>query len=325
MKILVIGLGSMGRRRIRLISKYFKGHILFGTDMNVDRCNAVSKEYSIKVWDSLDRAIEEEQFDCAFVCTSPLSHSKIIRKCLQNDMNIFTEINLVADGYEENLTLAKEKNLLLFLSSTMIYKKEMKFIASKINQEKKYSYTYHVGQYLPDWHPWENYTDFFVGEKKTNGCREILAIELPWIIHVFGKIEKVQCVKSKITDLSIDYDDNYIMLITHENGTIGTICVDVVACEPIRSLKIVGNCFYLSWDGDEHSLFLKKDLKSNIEKIDLYDSVEREEGYNHTIMENEYINELEQFFGELANQRQSIYGFMDDMLTLSVIDEVESE
>ena len=35
-----------------------------------------------------------------------------------------------------------------------------------------------LGQYLPDWHPWESYKSFFVSNKKTNGCRELFAIEL---------------------------------------------------------------------------------------------------------------------------------------------------
>ena len=325
MKILVVGLGSMGRRRIRLISKYFKNYTLFGVDTNEERGKNVSSEFDIRVWNSIETAIEEEKFDCAFICTSPLSHSILIKKCLENNMNVFTEINLVADGYKENVALAKERNLLLFLSSTMIYKKEMKYIASKVEKEKKYLYTYQVGQYLADWHPWENYKDYFVGDKKTNGCRELLAIELPWIINTFGKVTKVQCVKNKISDLNIDYDDNYMLLLTHESGTVGTICVNVVSCEYIQSLKIVGNQFYISWDGDEDSFFAKTKPEDTISKVELYDFVERADGYSHSILENEYINEIEQFFGELDKSRESVYGFMDDILTLSIIDEVERQ
>ncbi len=51
-----------------------------------------------------------------------------------------------------------------------------------------FSYTYHVGQYLPDWHPWEDIKDFFVNDKRTNGNREILVRELPWLTETFGEV-----------------------------------------------------------------------------------------------------------------------------------------
>ena len=39
----------------------------------------------------------------AFVCTSPLSHSAVISECIKKGLHIFTELNLVADGYLENI------------------------------------------------------------------------------------------------------------------------------------------------------------------------------------------------------------------------------
>lgn len=54
-----------------------------------------------------------------------------------------------------------------------------------------------------------------------------------------------------------------MILLQHKSGTIGSLCVDVVSCEPIRSLKIVAENLYLSWDGDEGSFFEKPDRKKN--------------------------------------------------------------
>ena len=47
------------------------------------------------------------------------------------------------------------------------------------------NYIYHIGQYLPDWHPWENYKNFFVGDKRTGGVREIFGIDLPWLCLLY--------------------------------------------------------------------------------------------------------------------------------------------
>ena len=323
MNILVIGLGSMGKRRIRLLKKMYQQYHIYGVDLNAQRCAFVKKEYEMETFPTIEEAVSQRKFECAFVCTSPLTHAGIIKTCLENDMNVFTELNLVSDDYVDNINLAKQKNKLLFLSSTMIYRDEMKYLRERIDAKKRYSYTYHVGQYLPDWHPWENYKDFFVADKKTNACREILAIELPWIVKTFGEIEHIKSVRTKATKLDIDYDDSYMILLQHKSGTIGSLCVDVVSCEPIRSLKIVAENLYLSWDGDEYSFFEKSGSKEELKKISLYDEIDHLEGYNKTIIENEYANELIQFFDELQKKADSIYNFEDDLKTLSIIDEVE--
>lgn len=323
MNILVIGLGSMGKRRIRLLKKMYQQYHIYGVDLNAQRCAFVKKEYEMETFPTIEEAVSQRKFECAFVCTSPLTHAGIIKTCLENDMNVFTELNLVSDDYVDNINLAKQKNKLLFLSSTMIYRDEMKYLRERIDAKKCYSYTYHVGQYLPDWHPWENYKDFFVADKKTNACREILAIELPWIVKTFGEIEHIKSVRTKATKLDIDYDDSYMILLQHKSGTVGSLCVDVVSCEPIRSLKIVAENLYLSWDGDEDSFFEKSGSKEELKKISLYDEIDHLEGYNKTIIENEYANELIQFFDELQKKADSIYNFEDDLKTLSIIDEVE--
>ena len=37
---------------------------------------------------------------------------------------------------------------------------------------------YHYGGYLPSWHPWESYPEFYAGKKKTNAAREMVPFEL---------------------------------------------------------------------------------------------------------------------------------------------------
>lgn len=321
---MVIGLGSMGRRRIRLIQQNFEGWIICGVDTNESRRIKAEEELNIATYDDIDSAILENKFKCALVCTSPLSHNKIIEKCLRSKISVFTEINLVKDGYDENVQLAKDNNLLLFLSSSMIYRDEMRYLKNRISSDKDYFYTYHVGQYLPDWHPWESYKDFFIGKKETNGCREILAIELPWIQYVFGEIESISSLNTRVTKLDIDFSDVFMLLIKHKNGRIGSFVVDVAAYEPVRDLKIIGEKHLIKWEGTPETLYEKSEFDNKMLNVKLYDKVVHESGYNATIVENEYINELRQFFAELNHQSTKVYDFKDDKIILSLIDEVES-
>ena len=147
----------------------------------------------IQAYESIGAALNAGKPDCAFVCTAPITHARIIDELLDAGLPIFTELNLVDDGYDALIAKAAEKGVPLFLSSTMLYRAETQYIKKQVQDfGKPVNYIYHIGQYLPDWHPWENYKNFFVGDKRTGGVREIFAIDLPWLLDAFGP-----CVRGK--------------------------------------------------------------------------------------------------------------------------------
>lgn len=326
MKIIVVGLGSMGRRRIRLINKYNQDYSIIGIDLNEERRRISNDEFGIETRGSLDEVIEEGEVDCAFICTSPLSHHKIIEKCLQGNLHVFTELNLVEDGYDENILLAKDNDRVLFLSSTFLYRAEIQKIDEIVkNQSKPLNYTYHIGQYLPDWHPWEAYKDFFVGNKRTNGCREIFAIELPWLMRTFGDVKRIMVSKSKISDLHVDYNDNYFVMVEHESGHKGMLAVDVVSRKAVRNLEVFGEDVYLSWDGSAEGLKILNLETKKEETIKLYEEIDQLELYSKFVVENAYYSEIESFFKAIEHQGDLFYSFDEDKKVLRLIDEIEAE
>ena len=325
MNVGVIGLGSMGKRRIRLIKANFPNVNIIGIDNNEERCKEVEELFNIKTMSSSDNFFANNDFNAVFISTPPLTHSKIINNALNANLNIFTEINLVKDMYDENIDLANENNLVLFLSSTQLYRKEINYITSKIsNLTKTTNYIYHIGNYLPDWHPWESYKNFFVGNKKTNGCREILTIELPWIVNTFGEIKQVHVSKNKITDLEVDYPDSFFVNIIHKNGSNGVLIVDLVSRQAVRNLEIINEDTYIQWDGTPDGLREWNPSSNELERIKLYEEISNQDDYNQTIIENAYLEEIKDFFNALeSNRKHGLYSFEKDKYVLDVIDVIE--
>lgn len=325
MNIVVIGLGSMGRRRIRLIKKYDSALQIFGIDTNEERRRACEKEYGVETYSNLNDLFDNNTVNCAFVCTAPLSHSGIITQCLERKIHVFTELNLVSDGYDKNVALAKANDVVLFMSSTFLYRDEVKKIRSLIKQANcLVNYTYHVGQFLPDWHPWENYKDFFVGDKRSNGCREIFAIELPWLTDVFGDISKVRATKNKMSNLNIDYNDNYLVMVEHTTGHKGMFAVDIVSRKAVRNLEIFGENLFLQWDGSPEGLRTYDFMKKEEEIIKLYDEIDQLEQYSRFVVENAYFNEIVLFFAAVGGGEEPSYSFGKDKAILEIIDEIEA-
>lgn len=325
MKIVVIGLGSMGKRRIRLLKKYDSSIEIWGCDSNIERQEEAKELYGIEICASVQEAVRKG-CSAAFVSASPLAHPAIIQECLKNDLDVFTELNVVSDGYDVSMKMAEEHNKVLFLSSTFLYRSEIRYIKKRVDEVGGvFGYFYHVGQYLPDWHPWEKIQDFFVFDKRTNGVREILVRELPWLTETFGDIETWHVEKSKISKLGLAYPDAYFMIFNHASGTKGCVMMDVVARKSSINLEVLNEDLYLRWDGtptgmNELNISTKKE-----ENIKLYDSFEQNENYAKNIVEDAYSNEIAAFFNQIEKGVKPIYDFKKDQHILDIMDGIEED
>lgn len=324
MKILLVGLGSMGKRRARLINSLGEGHAITGVDSSPARC-AECEGLGMRVFATLPEALKAESYDAAFVCTAPLTHALIIDNLLDAGIPVFTELNLVSDGYESLMEKAKEKGLVLFLSSTMLYRAEPSYIINSVsNFSAPVNYIYHIGQYLPDWHPWENYKDFFVGDSRTGGVREILGIELPWLLSAFGPAKPTCVEKDKLTRLEVSYPDSWFITLRHQNGTKGILAADVVCPKAVRSFEVFGEGLHVFWEGSPKELYTFNPQTKEKMQVDTYKTVEQDPRYSDNIVENAYLDEILNFFGVLAGHAKPRWSFEQDLEAIHLMEAIEN-
>ncbi len=321
--VLLIGFGSMGKRRARLLAQIDGNINITVVDSNEDR-RKQAVEQGFDICDNLDKAIDKGGFDAALICAAPLSHPVITEKLLLGGISVFSELNLNAEGYPNLQNIANEKGLVWFNSNTMLYRREIKKIAAcRKAFGGKVSYSYHIGQYLPDWHPWESYKNFFVGDKRTSGIREIFAIEFAWITDVFGDVEDFVTNKRSMSTLDIAYDDTVFTTLTHKDGTIGVLIVDVVSPKPIRALEIFGEGLHLFWEGSPTTLYEYNSQTKEKQNLKLYESATRLEGYSDNIVEEAYTDELLNFISVLNGKELPAYSYEHNLKVLNLIEEIE--
>lgn len=325
MTLLIVGLGSMGKRRARLTHGIDAAIRVVGVDSNGERCDeAVRLGLVAAAYSTIGEAVAVEKPDAALVCTAPLSHAAIIGELLDHDLPVFTELNLVADGYTENMAKAAAKDLPLFLSSTMLYRRETQWMKQQVQAfGKPVHYIYHIGQYLPDWHPWENYKNFFVGNARTGGVREIFGIDLPWLIDAFGEVEELVVKKATLSDLELPYPDTVTLLLTHKGGAQGVLAVDVVSRKAVRNFECFGDGLHLFWEGNPKALYCYEGGEKRA--VDTYGAFEHDARYSDNIVENAYVDELANFFGVLAGKEEPRYSFEKDLEAIRVMDWVDGQ
>ena len=324
MKLLIVGLGSMGKRRARLAKGLDPAVEIAGVDSaEARRTEARDLGLVHDAWASIGEAVAAARPDAALVCTAPLSHAAIISELLDHDLPVFTELNLVRDGYAGNTAKARAKGLPLFLSSTMLYRRETQYIKQTVQRfGKPVHYIYHIGQYLPDWHPWENYQNFFVGNARTGGVREILGIDLPWLLDAFGEVEQMSVQTDSISGLGLPYPDCATLLLRHKSGAQGVLAADVVSPKAVRNFECFGDGLHLFWEGNPKALYAFRDGEKQF--VDTYASFEHDSRYSDNIVENAYVDELANFFAVLRGEEAPRWSFEKDLAAIDLMDRVQA-
>lgn len=321
MKFLIIGLGSMGTRRIRNLQTFQAGEII-GFDAVPEKRAEAEKKYSIKTFADVNVAFAQNP-DAVIISTPPHFHTEYMLLAAKYKKPFFSEINILSAGLAEIVELCKKNNVLAAASCDMRYNESIAKIKSLIEEKligNVCAFTYHVGQYLPDWHPWEDYRKSFLARKDVGGCREILPGELNWLSWVFGKITNVSCIKGKRSNLDVPLDDVYQILLNFENGPLGNMLVDVVSRIPYRQLKIIGDEGVIAWNYDEETVKVysskSKEWKEYKEGTGL-----RAKGYIHK--EEPYIQEMKNFVKAIMGNVQYPYLLAEELKTIQAIDAIE--
>ena len=324
MKLLIVGLGSMGKRRARLAKGMDAGIQIVGVDSAESRrAEAVSLGLADAAYPSIAEAAAAARPDAALVCTAPLSHGAIIGELLDLGLPVFTELNLVDDGYDANIAKAKAKGVPLFLSSTMLYRRETQYIKRRVAEfGRPVHYIYHIGQYLPDWHPWENYKNFFVGNARTGGVREIFGIDLPWLLDAFGDVTAMAVQKDTISDLGLPYPDCVTLLLCHASGAQGVLAADVVSPKAVRNFECFGDGLHLFWEGNPKALYEFRGGEKQV--VDTYTAFEHDSRYSDNIVENAYVDELANFFAVLRGEEAPRWSFEKDRAAIAVMDAAQA-
>lgn len=302
MKFLVIGLGSMGKRRVRnLIALGVNISNICGFDSREDRRKEAHEKYNIEVYTSFDEAIDLFSPDAVIISTPPDLHMLYAHMVFDLKIHMFIEASVVdSEKILELHEKSDNSNVLIAPSCTYKYfplAKKIKEIVDNGLIGKVLNVNYQTGQYLPDWHPWEKVDDFYVGNKNTGGCREIVPFEMTWLNDIFGEPIPLSCTRRKLTDMNVEIEDIYHFILEYPNQTIANMTVEVISRpEATREIRILGERGLISYSGDSNILKFKN--------LDSKDWLMFEFGKG--TVEKEYINPEEPYIEEIIDFVESI-------------------
>jgi predicted dehydrogenase len=251
-KFLIAGLGSIGRRHFRnLISLGQKDIILLrtrkatlpddelaGYPVETDLEEALRRHKPDAVIVSnptavhLDVAIPAARAGCAILLEKPVSHSMERLDQLEEAVKKSGSQALVAFQFRFHPGLLRVKQWIAAGEIGRILSAHVQF-----------------GEYLPAWHPWEDYRQGYAARADLGGGVVLTQCHsldyLPWLV---GNVESLWGFTGKLSDLDVDVEDTAKIGLRFAGGALGSLHLDYNRQPPVHTLDIAGTQGTIKWD-----------------------------------------------------------------------------
>lgn len=322
MRVLQIGLGSMGKRRIRNMQVTGVDEIV-PYDSSEERRREAAEMYGVTAVEELTDELLAG-IDAIVVSTPPDKHLPYIQLAIRLRKPAFIEASVISEGLLAAAEEAEAAGVLIAPSCTLRFHpaiRKIKEIACGGAFGKITNFTYVTGQYLPDWHPWEDISKFYVGKKETSGSREMVPFELTWLLDVTGMPTDVCGYYGRTMDLGVDIDDSYAIALKFPDA-VGTLACDVVSRFATRSLFLNLERAQVRWSWEENAVRLYDAETKGWEIFDFSPGAAAE-GYNENITEDMYVDELRCFLDAARGEGVFPNTLRDDVAVLGILEAVE--
>ena len=212
------------------------------------------------------------------------------------DFHIFFEkpLSHTIDGCEQMLFDQKRKGKLTAVGYMLHHHPLLLEVKSMLESEllgRVLSVRAECGLYLPFWHPWEDYRDFYMSWK-TGGGGALLDIshEINYLQWLFGDVIEVNGYMGTVSDLEISSDDLALAIMKFKSGAIGQLQLDLLQMEESRHCKIIGTKGVLVAD------LMKNTIRYNTESNTEWTENKIEVDFDK-IYQEEYKNLISAFSG----------------------------
>ncbi|MFH2021080.1 MAG: Gfo/Idh/MocA family oxidoreductase [archaeon] len=307
MKFLVIGCGSIGRRHMKNL--LCMGHEVVGADLSAEYRKWIEENLHIQAVENAEAALNVagnrmQKPDAVLVCTPPSTHVELASIALKAGIHVFVEkpLSNTLEGVEDLIKLAKSKKLCLAVGYNFRFSKRLMKVKELVDSGSIGKVLYArilIGQYLPDWRPWQDYRKSYTSSKKLGGGIILDAShELDYARWLFGEIDSICCMADKLSSLEVETEDVAEILLKTAGSVIINIHLDFVRRDRARTCEIVGEKGTIRWDAISGKLSLvsfDKDGAADEQAFDLADD-----------LNDMYVSELSHFIDCMKNKKKPL-------------------
>ena len=251
-RFLVIGCGSIGKRHMRNLLGLGVADLL-AFDVRPESRLEAEENLRVKTVGQIEAAWQWQP-DVVLITTPTSLHVPLALESAARGCHLFIEKPL-SDCWENiDLLLAEARRhrLITLVGCNMRFHPGLAVVKKLLDERavgQVIAARIEVGQYLPDWHPWEDYRQSYSARRELGGGVILDAIhELDYARWLLGEVTSVICCAEKLSGLEIDTEDTAALLLRFQSGAIGEIHLDYVQRAYSRTCQIIGDQGTIHWD-----------------------------------------------------------------------------
>lgn len=255
-KILLVGLGSIGTRHLRLAREQFPN-----ADIRILRHKSEKTlpEFSNGCFTAIKEVVEFSP-QIAIITNPATLHIAIAQPLAEIGVHLLIEKPLAAsrEGITHLIDTCKERNAILMVGYNLRFSASLQFFRELLRQGaigEFLSVRCEVGQFLPSWRPDKDYRQVVSAKQELGGGALLeLSHELDYLRWIFGDIDWVRATLSRQSGLEIDVEDSAHLTVgflpsNNEHQLVGTINLDFIRHDQTRSCTVIGENGSLQWNG----------------------------------------------------------------------------
>jgi predicted dehydrogenase len=260
MRFLIAGLGSVGRRHLRnLIALGEKDIVLLRSG------RATLPDLELEGWRvaaMLDHALDKYKPDAVIIANPTALHLDVAIPAAEAGCHILLE-KPIAESLERISPLEKALHQ---QGGRLLVGFQFRFHPA-LNQAREIirsgelghilSVHAHWGEYLPDWHPWEDYRGGYAARSDLGGgVLRTLTHPFDYLRYLVGEIAGLWCFSAHISPLDLDVEDAAEVGLRFVNGAVGGLHLNYFQRPPAHWLEIAGESGTLRWNTADNELQL---------------------------------------------------------------------
>lgn len=261
MKVLVVGLGSVGQRHVRNLRTLLGSDVeiighrvrklthVLTEGLEIETGSSVEEKYAVHTCEHLDQALALQP-RAVFVCNPSSHHLAVALSAARAGCHMLVEKPLSdkCDGVEELIGLVDQKRLVALVGYQMRFHPALQRARSLLEQRaigRVLNVRVEVGEYLPAAHPYEDYRGTYAARSDLGGGVILSqSHELDYVYWLFGLPRRIFALGGHLSNLDIDVEDTASILM--ECVVDGTpvpvhVSLDFVQRPPHQACQIVGD------------------------------------------------------------------------------------
>jgi predicted dehydrogenase len=243
-KILIVGLGSIGRRHLRNLVALGEKDVVLVRSHRSSLPDAELEGFAVE--GDLGRALEKHRPGGVIIANPTSLHVDAALTAAQADCSLLLE-KPVADSLEEAGRLqavVQKTGARVLMGFQFRFHPALELARRTISSGELgriMSAHVHYGEHLPSWHPWEDYRQGYAARADLGGgvlltqCHSL--DYLPWLV---GPVKDVWGFAAKLSDLEVDVEDTAEIGLRFVNGALGTVHLDFAQQPPSHKLQVTG-------------------------------------------------------------------------------------